>query len=200
VIKRPKIAALANCPPTLRLNVVTVQEADPPRGEKPVCWRLLTTEPIDSAVAIEGIVDHYRARWVIEEFFKALKTGCAFEKRQLESFRALVNALAIFSVIAWRLLLLRSVVRRSPEAPAEDALTARQVKVLQTVSKIRGPGVPRVDIPSTRPTAQDALYAVAQLGGHLKNNGWPGWQVLGLGYDSLLLVELGWIAREASRT
>lgn len=41
-------------------------------------------------------MDAYRARWVIEEFFKALKTGCNFERRQLESFQSLRIALAIF--------------------------------------------------------------------------------------------------------
>jgi hypothetical protein len=60
---------------------------------------------------------------VIEEYFKALKTGCAIEKRQLESLRALVNALALFAVIAWRQLHLRSVARLTPDAPATNALT-----------------------------------------------------------------------------
>jgi IS4 transposase len=49
---------------------------------------LYTSEPIDTAEQLLTIVDQYRSRWVIEEFFKALKTGCAFEKRQLESYRA----------------------------------------------------------------------------------------------------------------
>ena len=37
----------------------------------------MTTEPIDTVEQVLRIVDWYRARWVIEEFFKALKTGCA---------------------------------------------------------------------------------------------------------------------------
>ena len=27
----------------------------------------------------------YRTRWTIEEFFKALKTGCLYEQREFES-------------------------------------------------------------------------------------------------------------------
>jgi hypothetical protein len=57
-------------------------------------------------------------------------------------------------------------------------------------------GLGAVDMPALRPSAQDALRAVAQLGGHIRNNGPPGWQVLGRGYESLLLVQLEWIARE----
>ena len=52
-------------------------------------------------------LDYYRSRWSIEEFFKALKTGCSYEKRQLESRHALLNALGILAPIAWQLLVLR---------------------------------------------------------------------------------------------
>jgi hypothetical protein len=88
---------------------VLVHEVGAPNYAETVEWKLLTNLPIDTPEQVAAIVDAYRARWVIEEFFKALKTGCAYEKRQLETFRALMNALAIFSVIAWRLLVLRHV-------------------------------------------------------------------------------------------
>jgi hypothetical protein len=190
---------LANYPESLTVNLVVVRELNAHRGVEPVEWKLLTTEPIDTAAEVEAVVDAYRARWVIEEFFKALKTGCAFEKRQLESFRTLVNALAIYTVIAWRLLVLRWMVRNRPHAPASEAITEQQVQVLQALSRMRAPQVPRIDMPAQQPSAQDALRAVAQLGGHIKNNGPPGWQVLGRGYESMLLVQLGWSAREEMR-
>jgi Transposase DNA-binding/Transposase DDE domain len=194
--KRPKYAT--GFPAALSVNVVTVDEVDAPAGEEPILWQLVTTDPIDTPEQVEAIVDAYRIRWVIEEFFKALKTGCAFEKRQLESFNTLVNALAMFTVIAWRLLLLRYVARKEPDGPANAALTDRQVQVLQTLSDM--PEAPfRITIPSRNPTAGDALRAVAQLGGHLENNGDPGWLVLGRGLESLLLIELGWRAREAAQ-
>jgi len=182
-------------PESVSVNVVTVQEVEAPPGEVPVSWILLTAEPVDTPAQVEAVVDAYRARWRIEEFFKALKTGCAFEKRQLESLRTLVNALAVFSTIAWRLLLLRSLSRASPETPATAALTSQQLQVLKAVSGQHAPGLPLINMPA-RPTVADALHAVAALGGHIKNNGPPGWLVLGRGYDSLLLLQLGWQARE----
>lgn len=195
-IRRPERQALDGCSASLRVNVVTVEELGTPRDVEPVSWRLVTTEPVDTPQEVEAVVDAYRGRWVIEEYFKALKTGCAIEKRQLESFRALANALAVFTVIAWRLLLLRSVARDRPDAPASEALTDRQVRVLRDLSRLDDPRVPKLKIPAM-PTAQHALAAVAQLGGHLKRNGAPGWQVLGRGLESLLLIELGWRARDS---
>ena len=91
-------------PPSLQVNVVTVQETNCPKGMDPVTWFLVTTEPVQTRSQLEFIVDAYRARWVVEEFFKALKTGCRFEQRQLESFKSLDGALAIFLPIAVRLL------------------------------------------------------------------------------------------------
>jgi hypothetical protein len=67
------------------VNVVRVWETTPPPGENPIEWVLLTTETVDGDLALQRIVDIYRRRWVIEDFFKALKTGCSLEKRQIES-------------------------------------------------------------------------------------------------------------------
>ena len=72
-------------PETLALNVIHVREIEPPLGCEPVDWLLLTTEPIETGEQVEAIVDAYDTRWVIEEYFKALKTGCAAEQRQLET-------------------------------------------------------------------------------------------------------------------
>jgi hypothetical protein len=185
-LPRTKDAATA-VPPTIPVNVIHVFEKRPPPGEPAVEWFLLTDLPVDSPEAIALIVDCYRGRWIIEEFFKALKTGCQYERRQLESARALLNALAIFAPVAWRLLLLRHLARSDTPAQATSALTPTQLDVLRAVSK---KPLPR------NPTAHDALLAVARLGGHLKSNGDPGWLVLGRGLHDLLLLEMGWRARE----
>ena len=178
----------------LQINVIHVEEVGQPHGVEPISWMLFTTEPIGTSAEISKIVDAYRARWTIEEFFKALKTGCAFEKRQLESLAALCNALAVFSVVAWRILLMRSASRAAPACPAEAVATRQQIELLRTLPLIAR-RFADVNVP-TRATASHVLLAIATLGGHIKNNGPPGWQVIGRGYDSLLLLELGWIARE----
>jgi Transposase DDE domain len=175
----PKHLKNASC---LTVNVVHVREVNPPPNAEPVDWKLVTTEPIESIENLESIVDFYRARWTIEEFFKALKTGCAFAKRQLETLPTLLNALAVFTPIAWELLLLRAVARHAPEADASTILRPTQLLILQRHKRTRlAPGA----------SVRQAFLAIAQLGGHIKNNGEPGWQVLGRGYDKLLAHELG---------
>lgn len=168
---------------SLSLNLVVVKELDAPDGEEPVEWLLATTEPTGNRKQILKVVEIYRARWLIEEFFKALKTGCAFEKRQLESMAALEKVLAISLVVAWRSLLLRHESRRDPDAPATVVLTKTAIEVLRKTGRIPLPAHPR---------ASDALRAVAALGGHIKNNGPPGWLVLCRGMERLQERVAGW--------
>ncbi len=160
----------AALPETLHLWMVRAWEPSPPEGQAPVEWLLLTTEPCDTAPEIMRVVDLYRSRWMIEEFFKALKTGCSLEDRQLESRHALLNLLALFLPIAVHLLWLRTCARDTPEVPATEIFTPLQLTVLKHRSHRSMPA---------NPTALQALWALAGIGGHIANNGWPGWQVLG---------------------
>lgn len=74
---------------SLAINAVYILEKDHPKDEKPVEWILLTQEPIATRDEIDKIIEYYCSRWIIEEYFKALKTGCSYEKRQLENYDTL---------------------------------------------------------------------------------------------------------------
>jgi hypothetical protein len=178
----------------LQLNVVRVFEVDTPAGCEPVEWRLVTTEPIDTTEQVLAIVDFYRKRWVIEEIFKSLKTGCSVEKRQLESLDGLLKMIALFVPIAWSLLRLRVLARESADTPADIVLTQAQIAILQSTPRSKA------RIGSRHPSVRDALLAIAALGGHLPRNGEPGWITLHRGYEELLTLERGWLlARSAEK-
>jgi hypothetical protein len=181
-VRKPTASYDPEQPDSINVNVVRVWEAAPPAGQVPVEWRLYTTEPIDTKQQIEEIVDGYRARWVIEEYFKALKSGCNFESSQLESFRSLENLLGIYLAVAWQLLALRSVARDEPHRPATDILSLTQIVVLRLIGRGRSPLPPH-------PTVADAATAISELGAHIKSNGEPGWQVLGRGLEELRRAE-----------
>jgi hypothetical protein len=172
--------------PTLTLQAVHVVEAAPPRGAAPIEWLLFTSEPVHTLADATAVVDHYRARWLIEEYFKALKTGCAFEKRQLTSLPALLRALALFVPLAWHLLVLRHLGRTTPTRPVGDVLSETQLIVLRKLLAHRQYRLP------PRPTLRHVLFGVAALGGHITQNGTPGWLVLGRGLTRLLDTEVGW--------
>jgi hypothetical protein len=177
-------------PEQLVLNIVHVRETDAPEDCQPVDWKLISSEPIETPEQVAEIVDAYRARWVIEEYFKALKTGCAVQLRQLESYEGLAMVLALLAPVAWRLLQLRTLSETEGELPADTVLNSLQLRILR--HKARDP------FPES-PTVADACFAIARLGGFLKHNKRPGWQVLGRGLHDLLLMEEGASALTAMR-
>jgi hypothetical protein len=187
VLRRPSTQP-KTLPATLPLHVVRVWEIETPQGESPVEWLLVTTESVATDQEILQLVDWYRGRWVIEELFKAIKTGCAYDTRQLETLEGLVNVLATFIPVAWRLLRMRTQARVAPSAKPTTVLPATMLQVLHIFTRIKLP---------VAPTARDVLLAVAALGGHLKHNGEPGWITLGRGYEKLRTLTEGWAARNA---
>jgi len=167
-------------PPSIDVQLVHVREIEPPAGVEPVEWLLLTSETVETAEDLLRVVDGYRARWLIEEFFKAIKTGCQYETRQLESAHALLIALALCIPVAWQMLALRHLSRQQPETAASSVFSLDRLQALRTIA--------RKPLPPT-PTARDVFLAIAALGGHIARNGPPGWQTLRLGLDKLLFAE-----------
>lgn len=176
-IKRSNLAGNQH-PKFLPINVVYLLEKDPPEQENPVEWILLTHEPIDTRENIEKIIEYYCARWIIEEYFKALKTGCSYEKRQLESYETLQICLSIFVPIAWFLLLLRA---KSRTADSNPELYVPKDLI----------GILEEDTKANLRTSEEVLMALAKLGGHIKYNGPPGWLVLWRGLRELAAMKRG---------
>jgi hypothetical protein len=84
-----------------------------------VPWRLLSNRVAnDPDTAVEPI-DWYRAHWEIEMFFHVLKNGCRVEALQLTKGARLKRALALFAVLARRIVQLKRLDRTWPDLEAE---------------------------------------------------------------------------------
>lgn len=164
----------------LPLWVVRVAEINPPKGVKPLEWILLTNRPVGTLEDAWERAAWYECRWVIEEYHKAQKTGCAIEDLQFTTSAALTPMIALLSVVAVTLLNLREASRRpdAKERPATDLVDARYVAVL---SASRHHQI-RMDM-----SIHDFFLAVARLGGHQnrKRDHRPGWLVLWRGWMAL---------------
>lgn len=180
ILRRPNY--LAEAPAELEVNVVVVRELAPPADQEPVAWVLLTNEPIATVADLRRVVDLYVARFQIEVYIDALKNGCLIERRRLNSYASLANMLALAVPVAWQLMRLRAIARQPQPRPATDVLSRTQLAVLRAC----GP------LPlAAAPTAQEALRAVAKLGGNIGKRV-PGWRVLARGLDALMRMQLGW--------
>jgi len=171
-------------PETLRMTLVDVREEHPPSGEQPVRWLLLTADPVHTAVDAMNIVDVYRCRWGIEVFFKVLKTGLKLEERQMESADAMLRVIALAVPVAISIQRLSHMAEMPKEAPWHQVITKTQLAVLKKK-------FPKSAL-STKSTAKEIKLVIAELGGFLKSNKTPGWQVMYKGWKKLEALAEGY--------
>lgn len=180
-IKPPKYRKSNKTLSSLKLYLILVKEINPPDGINPVKWLLLTTLPVATVEEAVEKVSWYTQRWKIERYHLTLKSGCKVEDLQLESLERLQNALAIYSVIAWRLLWITYEARETPDAPCTMVLKDHEWKSLCCMAnKVPVP-------PKAPPTLKEAVLLIAKLGGFLarKGDGDPGVIVLWRGMSRL---------------
>jgi hypothetical protein len=174
----------------LPLYVVYVAEVSPPpEGEKPIDWLLLTNEPVLDLEDAWRVVGWYERRWVVEEYHKAMKTGCRIEDLQFTAVERLQPAIALLSGVALTLLNLRDASRR-PDASTRPAVTLFALEYVEVLSSWRY-GKLRCDL-----TIHDFFFALARLGGHQnrKSDHRPGWLVLWRGWMKLQYMLDGYLA------
>lgn len=164
----------------LSLWAIRVWEENPPTGQEPLEWILLTNEPVRTADDALRVINWYRLRWVIEEYHKAQKTGSNVESMHFQYEERLQPMIALISVVALTLLQLRDAAR-TPEAqtrPAREFIGSNYVAALS----LWRDGEINLDW-----TVHDFIMALGRLGGHLnrKRDGLPGWITLWRGWTEL---------------
>jgi hypothetical protein len=118
--------------PPQATTLVEVRESDPPEGVTPLHWVLLSSWPCADLAAARRVIGAYTARWLIEEYHKALKTGTHIEDSQLASGAGIEALLAIHAVVAADLLQMKLLAKTKPEEPVEPELLAPEaLKVLE---------------------------------------------------------------------
>jgi hypothetical protein len=165
--------------PALTLHVVEVREVAAPAGAEPLHWLLLTSLPCTHWAAVRRIVGRYAARWWVEEYHKALKTGVGVEDSQLERAYRLESLVAVLAVVAVRLLNAKWLARGRPDEPVDEAVFGPEALAILAV---------RFGRPSSGWTHRSVLVAVARLGGFLarRHDGQPGWQTIWRGWQRLM--------------
>lgn len=180
------------------VSVVRVRETHTtPEGEEPVEWMILTTLPVHTLEQAVEVVEAYAQRWKVERYHYVLKSGCGMEKLQLENAERIERALAIYTVVAWRLLYMTYICRVAPDVPCTAVLEEDEWKALYVVGSKRSRPVPE-----KTPTVRDAVRMVAMLGGFLarKGDGEPGIQSIWTGFRRLMDFTLALKRLRASPT
>ncbi len=177
------------------LNLVLLQEIDPPEGAEPVIWYLLTTLPIKSEEDLNKIIQAYLARWDIETLFRTFKTGCRVEERSLRTSDRLYPMFALFLIVAWRINSLSRISRINPELPCTVIFSEMEWKsAYAAINKSMKPS-------ETIPSVREMLIMIARLGGYLnrKSDPEPGAEVIWRGLEYLRAFMDCWEITESAR-
>jgi hypothetical protein len=163
--------------------VVTTKELVPEEAtHEPLNWTLITTMDASNADAALRIVNLYSCRWQIEQLHFTLKSGCQAEKLQMDDAATLCNTLALYIIIAWRLMFMTHVARIAPETPASLIVDETELAVLKQLT-----GKPVT-------TAAEVIIAIARSVGFepYKNGPPPGVKTIWLGLRKLEAMAEGW--------
>jgi hypothetical protein len=147
------------------MNVVLVSEVNPPLGEQAIEWILLTTLPISTLAEILAIIEYYTCRWMIEVFFKTLKSGCKVESLQFEEMDRLLPCLAVYLIVSWRVLMICRLGRSLPETSCELIFDAAEWKSTYRVM------YPKRALPKKPPNMNEMIRMVGELGGWVATSG-----------------------------
>jgi Transposase Tn5 dimerisation domain/Transposase DNA-binding len=177
---------------SLKVTAILCTEVGQDLGEDPVQWLLLTSLPLGQ-LPLERLLEFYRLRWQIELFFKILKSGCKIEELQLESYERITRCVALYMIVAWRVLRTKTLGAQSPSLPCSVLYEDQEWKALYCI-------VYKAPPPSDPPSLEEMNRLVASLGGFLNRKGdklpgiqtlWRGLQRLRdftLAYESFLLL------------
>ena len=151
-----------------------------PEGvHQPLLWLLLTSLPCTTWAQTQRVVGYYTARWWIEEYHKALKSGTSVEQSQLERADRLEPLIGILAVVAVRLLNAKMLARSQPES--FEAATSLGPQMLFVLKK-------KIGQPKDGWTNRNLIRSVARVGGFIgrKSDGEPGWQTIWRGWQRLI--------------
>ena len=174
-------------PPVTLTAVLVTETSVPPGDEKPVRWLLLTTLPVDDVADAQTVVRYYTYRWLIERYHYILKSGCKLEDTQLRTLDRIRRLLALYCLVAGRLLWMTYSARVDADQPCTVAFTDLE---WQTAFRYHHPAAP---LPAQPPPLHQVVRWVARLGGFLarKSDGEPGVKVLWRGLTRLQDIVLG---------
>jgi hypothetical protein len=175
--------------PAVTLQVVLAEEIGGPGDGTEVSWLLLTSLPIATLADALRVLDYYVARWLIEIYFRVLKTGCRVEEIQLETIDRLQNCLMFYKIIAARVLSLTYLNRTAPQMSCTAVFVPSEWKSVWRVVK-------QQPLPPQPPTLAEFMKLLTQLGGY--NNRAtepaPGPQPLWVGIRRMLDFARAWLA------
>jgi len=173
--------------PDQMVTVIEAREQEMPPDRDRIDWKLITDLAVNSRQQAVEKVQWYALRWKIEIFHKILKSGCRAEQAKLRTASRLVNLLAVFCILSWRVFWLTMTNRIDPEADPGLVFTDLELRILERLAADRS------TVQLQQQGLSHYLIKLARLGGYLARNSDPppGNETIWRGLTRLVDIQLG---------
>jgi Transposase DDE domain len=191
-LRKPLHGAAGDLPDTIKQTLVDVREVATPEDGKPIHWRLLTTHAVSNLQDARRIIDLYRMRWTVEEFFRLLKTaGFDIENADIGEPQAMIKFVTAATIAAVTVMQLVKAREGTTDQQLMDAFEPDDQPVLEALSaKLEGATAPQKN-PHPRGSLAFGAWVVARLGGWTAYYGKPGPKVMRRGLDDFRRIKYG---------
>ena len=192
-LRKPRHGADPALPETVAVTVVDVRETStPPEGSEPIHWRLLTTHAVATLGPARRVLELYRSRWIIEEFFRTLKTaGFDIEAADIGEVQAMINFAAAATIAAVTVKQLVQARDGDTDQRLSDAFDPDDQPVLEAVSATLEGKTERQRNPHPKGSLAFAAWVIARLGGWTGYYGKPGPKVMRRGLQDFRAIKYG---------
>jgi hypothetical protein len=189
---KPLHGAAADLPDTISLMMIDVREVSVFHDGEPVHWRLLTTHAVTTPEQARRIVDLYRMRWTIEEFFRTLKTaGFDIEDADIGDPEVMIKFVAAATVAAVTIIQLVRARDGTTDQKLSEAFEPNDQPVLEALSSQLEGATSRQKNPHPKGSLAFAAWVIARLGGWNAYYGKPGPKVMRLGLEDFRRIKYG---------
>ncbi|MCC8943367.1 IS4 family transposase [Bradyrhizobium sp. Arg68] len=197
-IKRPKHhAASGGLPAAISVTLVIGREIDPPEGEDPALWFLLTTHQVNDIADGRRIIGFYRLRWTIEQLFRTMKTkGFDVEALRQEQDGPLEKLVTVILIAAIKVMQLVAERDGETKRPLHDVFDPDDRPVLERVCQTLEGKTAKQKNPHPKGSLAYAAWVFARLGGWTGYYGKPGPIVMLTGLTQFHAIKHGWSLRD----
>jgi Transposase DDE domain len=191
-LSKPRHGAARELPDKVALVLVDVLEVSIPPDAAPIHWRLLTTYSVASLNEARKIVDLYRMRWVIEEFFRTLKTaGFDIEAADISDPEVMIKLVAAATVAGVTVMQLVKARDGTTDQQLADAFDPDDQPILEALSNDLEGATALQKNPHPKGSLAFASWVIGRLGGWTGYYGKAGPKVMRRGLDDFRRIKYG---------
>jgi hypothetical protein len=192
-LRKPRHGADPALPASIDITVVDVRETSKPEdGSEPIHWRLLTTHTVTHVGEARRVLDLYRLRWTIEEFFRTLKTaGFDIEAADIGEPQAMINFVGAATIAAVTIKQLVQARDGNTDQRLTDTFDPDDQPILEAISDQLAGKTERQRNPHPKGSLAFAAWVIARLGGWTGYYGKPGPKIMRIGLRDFRTIKYG---------